>query len=169
MPNIITRGTPPAEPPQGQTWRSMMDIAIREAFKARQHDEVPIGAALFDSGGKLLATGNNTPLTKKDPTGHAEINCLRNACERLDNYRLPQGTILVVTLEPCIMCLGAIIHARVGGVVFGAPDPKAGAVVSNMEGTELPFSNHKFWTIGGVCENECKEILQSFFLHKRKK
>ncbi|ACS80319.1 nucleoside deaminase [Maridesulfovibrio salexigens] len=169
MTNIITRGTPPANPPQGQTWRSMMDTAIREAFKARRHEEVPIGAALFTAEGELLATGNNTPLTQNDPTGHAEVNCIRNACKNLDNYRLPRGTILVVTLEPCIMCLGAIIHARVGGVVFGAPDPKAGAVVSNLEGTDLSFANHKFWTIGGVCENECKEILQSFFLHKRKK
>ncbi|TIH18425.1 nucleoside deaminase [Marinifilum sp. JC120] len=168
MTNIITRGTPPAQPPQGQTWRSMMDIAMREAFKARQHDEVPIGAALFTTEGELIGIGNNTPLTKNDPTGHAEVNCIRNACEKLNNYRLPRGTILVVTLEPCIMCLGAIIHARVGGVVFGAADPKAGAVVSNLEGTELPFANHKFWTIGGVCEDECKEILQSFFLSKRK-
>lgn len=168
MSKIITRGSPPADPPQGQTWRTMMDVAIREAFKARKFDEVPIGAALFSADGKLLGTGNNNPLTANDPTGHAEINCIRHACKRLNNYRLPRGCILVVTLEPCIMCLGAIIHARVGGVVFGAPDPKAGAVVSNLEGTELTFANHKFWTIGGVCEQECKEILQSFFLQRRK-
>lgn len=146
----------------------MMDIAIREAFKARKLDEVPIGAALFSAEGELLSTGNNTPLTANDPTGHAEINCIRAACEKLGNYRLPRGSILSVTLEPCIMCLGAIIHARVSGVLFGAPDPRAGAVVSNLEGTELPFSNHRFWTIGGVCQQECKEILQSFFLHRRK-
>lgn len=169
MTEIITRGTPPAQPPQGQTWRSMMDVAMREAFKARQHNEVPIGAALFTADGELLGTGNNTPLTNNDPTGHAEVNCIRNACKNLNNYRLPRGTILAVTLEPCIMCLGAIIHARVGGVVFGAADPKAGAVISNLEGTELPFANHKFWTIGGVLEAECKDILQSFFMHKRKK
>lgn len=168
MSKIITRGSPPADPPQGQTWRSMMDMAIREAFKARRFDEVPIGAALFSAEGELLGTGNNTPLTANDPTGHAEINCIRNACEKLQNYRLPRGSILVVTLEPCIMCLGAIIHARVGGVVFGAPDPKAGAVVSNLEGTELPFANHRFWTIGRLSEQECKEILQSFFLQRRK-
>lgn len=165
---IITRGTPPAHPPQGQSWRSMMDVAIREAFKARKFDEVPIGAALFSAGGELLGTGNNSPVSDNDPTAHAEIMCIRNACENLENYRLPRGTILVVTLEPCIMCLGAIIHARVGGVLFGAPDPKAGAVISNIEGTELPFANHKFWTIGGVCEEECRTILQSFFLHRRK-
>lgn len=166
--NIITRGDPPADPPQGQSWRSMMDTAIRAGFKARQNDEVPIGAALFTAEGQLLATGNNSPVTDRDPTAHAEVRCIRNACEKLGNYRLPRGTILVVTLEPCIMCLGAIIHSRVAGVVFGAPDPRAGAVVSNLEGTDLPFSNHKFWTLGGVCEEECKSMLQSFFLMRRK-
>ncbi|WP_432735996.1 nucleoside deaminase [Maridesulfovibrio sp. FT414] len=168
MTSIITRGTPPADPPAGQTWRSMMDVAIRESFKARRNGEVPIGAALFSADGQLLATGSNTPLTASDPTGHAEINCIRAACEKAENYRLPRGSILVVTLEPCIMCLGAIIHSRVDGIVFGAPDPKAGAVVSNMEGTELPFANHKFWVLGGVSEQECRDILQSFFLQKRK-
>ncbi len=168
MTKIITRGNPPADPPQGQTWRSMMDVAIREAFKARKYDEVPIGAALFSADGELLGKGSNNPLKANDPTGHAEINCIRNACENMSNYRLPRGSILTVTLEPCIMCLGAIIHARVSGVVFGAPDPKAGALVSNIEGTDLPFTNHKFWAIGGVSEQECKEILQSFFLRRRK-
>ncbi|WP_320170120.1 nucleoside deaminase [Maridesulfovibrio sp.] len=169
MTNIIIKGNAPSKPPAGQSWRSMMDVAIREAFKARRDDEVPIGAALFDADGNLLACGSNNPLTTNDPSGHAEMNCIRAACRKTGNYRLPPDTILAVTLEPCIMCLGAIIHARVGGVIFGAPDPKAGAVVSNMDGTELPFANHRFWAIGGVSGQECKEILQSFFLQKRRK
>ncbi|OEU69802.1 MAG: hypothetical protein BA863_04695 [Desulfovibrio sp. S3730MH75] len=146
----------------------MMDIAMRQGFEARSNDEVPIGAALFSADGELLGTGSNSPVNDHDPTAHAEIQCLRSACKNLDNYRLPHGTILVVTLEPCIMCLGAIIHARVAGIVFGAADLKAGAVVSNLEGTELPFVNHKFWALGGVRANECRTMLQSFFMGRRK-
>lgn len=165
---IIIRGKPPVIPPQGQTWRDMMDIAMRQGFIARSKGEVPIGAALFSQDGEILGTGSNSPVIDHDPSAHAEIKCLRAACNNLNNYRLPQGTILAVTLEPCIMCLGAIIHARVAGIVFGAPDLKAGAVVSNMEGTDLTFTNHKFWVLGGVRADECLTMLQSFFLQKRK-
>ena len=159
--------TPP-DAPTGTTWRAMMDVAFQEACKAAKVGESPIGAALFSSTGELIAKAHNQPISLNDPTGHAEILCLREAADKLNNYRLP-NTILAVTLEPCLMCTGALIHSRVAGVVFGALDPKAGALVSNLRGHALHFTNHKMWYVDGVMEEECSGLLKRFFLEKRKK
>lgn len=157
----------PPPPPAGTSWRELMDVAFQEACKAAKMGESPIGAALFSSSGELIAKAHNQPISLNDPTGHAEILCLRKAGEALGNYRFA-NTILAVTLEPCLMCTGAIIHARVGGVIMGALDPRAGALVSNLDGHALPFANHKLWTINGVMEDECSSLLKRFFLEKRK-
>lgn len=159
---------PAPVPPTGLDWRSMMEPALREAFAAADVEEAPIGAALFTAQGEFIASAHNAPITLHDPSAHAEILCLRKAGEKLANYRLA-GTILAVTLEPCIMCLGAILHARVSGVVFGAPDPKRGALISNLDGHNLPFANHRLWHVGGVMQDECASVLQRFFLNRRKR
>lgn len=159
--------TPP-NVPTGTSWRALMDVAFEEACGAAKIDEAPIGAALFTMSGELIAKAHNQPIGLNDPTGHAEVLCLRKAAIKMRNYRLP-NTILAVTLEPCLMCTGAIIHARVAGVVMGAPDPRAGALISNLDGHALPFTNHKMWFINGVMEEECSGLLKRFFLEKRKR
>jgi len=146
----------------------MMDVAFQEACKAAKMGESPIGAALFSASGELIAKAHNQPIGLNDPTGHAEILCLRNAAKKIGNYRL-SNTIMAVTLEPCLMCTGALIHARVSGVIMGSLDPKAGAIISNLDGHALPFTNHKMWLIDGVMENECSSLLKRFFLEKRKR
>lgn len=159
--------TPP-DAPTGTSWRSLMDVAFQEACKATKIGEAPVGAALFSSTGVLIAKAHNQPISLNDPTGHAEILCLRRAAETLGNYRLP-GTILAVTLEPCMMCTGALIHSRVAGVIFGARDPKSGALISNLPGHSLHFTNHRMWFVEGVMEEENSSLLKRFFLEKRKK
>lgn len=159
--------TPP-DPPAGTSWRSFMDVAFAQACMAAKEGESPIGAALFAPDGELLAAARNNPVGLNDPTAHAEVLCLRQAAARLGNYRLT-GTILAVTLEPCLMCTGALIHARVAGVVMGAADPRAGALVSNLQGHALPFANHRLWVVQGVMEEECSALLKRFFLEKRKR
>jgi len=159
--------TPPPNPPAGHTWRSLMDVAFEEACRAAAEHEAPVGAALFSRQGELLARAHNRPIAANDPTAHAEVLCLRKAAAEIGNYRL-SGTILAVTLEPCLMCTGALIHARVSGVVFGAPDPRAGALVTNLSGHALPFSNHQMWVVRGIMEPECAALLKRFFLERRK-
>ncbi|MBG0789578.1 MAG: nucleoside deaminase [Desulfovibrionaceae bacterium] len=144
-----------------------MDAAFREACLAAAKGEAPIGAALFSKYGELLAKAHNQPIGLTDPTGHAEVLCLRKAAAVLGNYRLTD-TILAVTLEPCLMCTGALIHARVGGVVFAARDDRAGALVSNLDGANLPFANHRMWVVEGVMHDECAALLKRFFLERRK-
>jgi len=144
-----------------------MDIAFQEACKAATDGEAPIGAALFSRGGELIAKAHNQPIALNDPTGHAEVLCLRKGAEAIGNYRLT-GTIMAVTLEPCLMCTGALIHARVAGVVFAAHDARAGALVSNLAGSALPFANHAMWTVAGVMGDECSALLKRFFLERRK-
>lgn len=159
---------PPPAPPEGASWRDLMETALEEAFAAARANEAPIGAALYSATGGLLARAHNEPIGACDPTAHAEILCIRRAAEKVGNYRLT-GSIMVVTLEPCLMCVGALIHARVAGVVFGAPDPRAGALVSNLDGHALPFSNHRMWHVSGVLQDECSATLKRFFLGKRKR
>lgn len=144
-----------------------MDQALRQAMLAAGEGETPVGAVLVSPRGEILAQARNQSIRSHDPTAHAEILCLRQAAQTLGNYRL-SGSILVVTLEPCLMCVGALIHARVAGVVFGAPDPKAGALVTHLPGTALPFANHKLWVISGVMEEECGSLLKRFFQQRRK-
>lgn len=161
------RTMPPDEADLGGTWRGFMDLALAEALQAARDGEAPVGAVLLSSRGEVLASGRNQSIGLNDPTAHAEILCLRRAGEKLSNYRLT-GSILVVTLEPCLMCVGALLHARVAGVVFGAADPKAGALVSNLDGAALPFANHRLWVLGGVLAEECGGLLKRFFQQRRK-
>ncbi len=144
-----------------------MQLALAEAEKARQKDEVPIGAVLVSGKGDILASAHNQTISLSDPSAHAEILALRSAGNILRNYRLV-GTILYVTLEPCVMCMGAIIHARLKKVVYGAQDPKWGAAGSlyNIAGDRR--LNHQVEIISGVCAGECSAQIRKFFREKRK-
>ena len=141
-----------------------MGKALAEAEKSLEKKEVPVGAVLV-SGNKILGRGHNEPILRNDPTAHAEITAIRKACLKKKNYRLPDCE-LFVTLEPCAMCLSALVHARVKRLVFGAYDPKAGAVESMMK---FPFekTNHRIEIRGGVLADECGKILKDFFQKKR--
>ncbi len=141
-----------------------MGKALAEAEKSLEKKEVPVGAVLV-SGNKILGRGYNEPILRNDPTAHAEITAIRKACLKKKNYRLPDCE-LFVTLEPCAMCLSALVHARVKRLVFGAYDPKAGAVESMMK---FPFekTNHRIEIKGGVLADECGKILKDFFQKKR--
>lgn len=138
------------------------------AERAGAEGEVPVGAVLLDKSGKLLGEGWNQPIGRHDPTAHAEIQALRAAGQRLGNYRLVEST-LYVTLEPCTMCAGAIIHARVGRVVFGAYDPKTGAAGSVFEVLNSEQYNHRVALKGGVLQAECAAQLSGFFRARRAK
>jgi tRNA(adenine34) deaminase len=145
---------------------SYMKEALREAEEAAREGEVPVGAVLVGPGGDILARAHNRPMRLHDPTGHAEILVLRDAGLRLGNYRLP-GHLLYVTLEPCVMCVGALLHARVAMVVYGAQDPKAGALESVYRiGTDGRL-NHRFEILGGVRAEESRDLLQAFFQGRR--
>jgi tRNA(adenine34) deaminase len=143
-----------------------MKIAISEANLARNEGEIPVGSVLILND-KLIAKAHNKPILNHDPTAHAEVEVLRKAGKKLKNYRL-SGSTLYVTLEPCIMCLGAIMHARIDRVVFGASDPKTGVCGAKTNLTSETFFTHKIIVDGGVLEAKNKEILQSFFKSKRK-
>ena len=142
-----------------------MQIAIREANLAKNKGEVPVGAIIIQNN-RIIAKAHNSPISKNDPTAHAEVLAIRNASKKLQNYRLP-GTTLYVTLEPCAMCLGAVIHARINRIVFGASDPKNGVCGSSVNLTSEAFFNHKIIVNGGILEKDCKKILQSFFKLRR--
>lgn len=129
-------------------------------------EEVPVGAVLVSESGKILAAAHNRVITICDPTAHAEILTLRKAAKKVMNYRLT-NTTLYVTIEPCVMCMGAIIHARVKRVVFGAADPKWGACGSLYDFSQDPKFNHRVEIIGGIYEKSCREIIQRFFREKR--
>ncbi|MBA4358090.1 MAG: nucleoside deaminase [Humidesulfovibrio sp.] len=147
-----------------------MALALDEACAAAHKAETPVGAVLVAADGTILARAHNQNITLYDPTAHAEVLCLREAGRKLGNHRL-SGSILAVTLEPCLMCVGALIHARVAGVVFAALDPKAGALVSNLDvrdARSLPFLNHRPWVLQGVMAEECGALLKRFFLARRK-
>jgi tRNA(adenine34) deaminase len=127
---------------------------------------VPVGAVLVEEAGLVLARAFNQPIGRHDPTAHAEILVLRQGARARGNYRLP-GVSLYVTMEPCIMCLGAVVHARVRRLVFGAPDPKGGACVSLYRLPEDPRLNHRLEVTGGVREAECRALVQEFFQARR--
>ncbi len=142
-----------------------MDAALEQAALARDAGEVPVGAVVsFD--GEIVGRGFNQPIRAGDPTAHAEIVALRDAALRLGNYRLTGATISV-TVEPCLMCVGAIVHARIGTLVYGAAEPKSGAVVSAVRGGELPGLNHRFEVVAGLREDACRELMQAFFRGRR--
>ena len=143
-----------------------MHLALEQARVGGSQGEVPVGAVLARRDGTILARAHNACLALHDPTAHAEILVLRRAAEQLGNYRL-SGTILIASLEPCLMCAGALVHARVDGIVYGAADPLAGAVSSCLETFALPFHNHAIWHMGGVAGEECAALLQNFFMKRR--
>ena len=142
-----------------------MARALELARQAASAGEVPVGAVLVHEG-RVIGEGANRPIAAHDPSAHAEMVALRAGAASLANYRLP-GTTLYVTLEPCAMCAGAIIHARVGRLVFGATDPKAGAVHSVYDLISQPRLNHRVDWRGGVLEAECGDVLRSFFRSRR--
>ena len=142
-----------------------MRAALDEARRAAAAGEVPIGA-IVAVGGEIVGRGYNKPISATDPTAHAEIVALRDAAQRVGNYRLTDA-ILCVTIEPCLMCVGALVHARVGTLVYGAAEPKSGAVVSAVRGGELPGLNHRFAVVSGVLEEQCRELVQAFFRARR--
>jgi tRNA(adenine34) deaminase len=142
-----------------------MGLALERARLARAHGDVPIGAAILRDGEPLALAGNEREL-RREPTAHAEILAIRAAAEALGGWRLP-GTTLYVTLEPCAMCAGAIVLARIPTVVYGAPDPKAGAAGSVLDVLSEPALNHRPEVIPGVMEEECSQLLQGFFAARR--
>jgi len=143
-----------------------MEAALEEARRGGASGEVPIGAVLVVDGG-IVARACNQPIATVDPTAHAEILVLREAAQLAGNYRLTESTVYV-TLEPCLMCVGALVHARVGEVVYGAAEPKTGALVSAVRGLELPGVNHRFSITGGVLEEPCRQVVQEFFRERRR-
>ena len=145
-----------------------MHLALQEAQKAKDQGEVPVGAVIVDGAGIVLAQAGNRSIVDHDPAGHAEMVALRAAGRIFENYRL-LDTTLYVTIEPCVMCAGAMVHARIGRLVFGALDPKAGAIVSQYRISGDGKLNHKLDVEGGVLANECAELLTSFFKRKRDK
>jgi tRNA(adenine34) deaminase len=145
----------------------IMKMALDEAVKAGQKGEIPIGAVLVSETGDILSSAHNRTIDMKDPSAHAEILALREASQKIQNYRLP-NTTLYVTIEPCIMCMGAIIHARVSKVVFGASDPKWGGAGSLYNFSADNRLNHQPEIIRGICEEECRTLMQDFFRAKRK-
>ncbi len=144
-----------------------MRQALMQAQIAADKDEVPVGAVLVDSAGELISAGHNQPISASDPSAHAEIVVLRAAAQKLGNYRLPDTT-LYVTLEPCTMCVGALVHARVGRLVYGAAEPKTGAIESAQRLFETGKYNHQPLVEAGVLANECSALLSQFFAKKRK-
>lgn len=144
-----------------------MRAALREAERGLGEGEVPVGAVVVH-GGRIIARAHNRPIRLNDPTGHAEILALRRAGRKLGNYRLT-GSTLYVTIEPCAMCAGAIVHARVGRVVFGADDPKAGAAGSALALLNHLKLNHRLEVVKGVLKEDCASILLHFFRGKRMK
>jgi tRNA(adenine34) deaminase len=143
-----------------------MNLALSEAGKAGQKNEIPIGAVLIAENDELLSAAHNKTIILKDPTAHAEILALRSAAEKIGNYRLLKTT-LYVTVEPCPMCMGALLHARVSRVVFGTRDPKWGAAGSLYNLAEDHRFNHQPEIIEGICKSECKRLMQDFFCEKR--
>ena len=145
-----------------------LGLALEAAREGVAAGEVPVGAVLVDEAGEILSRAFNQPIGLYDPTGHAEILVLRAGARLRGNYRLP-GSSLYVTMEPCIMCLGAMLAARVRRLVFGAPDPKGGACVSLYRLPEDARLNHRLEVTGGVREAECRELVQEFFRARRGK
>lgn len=148
-------------------YTSIMSVALREARKAYQKGEVPVGAVMTDAEGRIIARAHNRTIGNTDPSGHAEIISIRKAAKKLGNYRLPD-TWLFVTIEPCLMCMGAMIHARINTVVYGASDPKWGAAGSLYDFSQDRRLNHQLNVISGICEEECRYLIQDFFQKKRK-
>jgi len=160
-----TEGPVPS-PPAGWTWEGLMERALSHARKSASEGEIPVGALVVTAQGRIVGEAGNAGERLHDPSAHAEILALREAGRVLGSCRLG-GCILVVTLEPCTMCAAALVHARIDGVVFGARDALAGALVSREEVFDWPFLNHHPWRMGGVASEGCAGILRSFFQSRR--
>lgn len=145
-----------------------MQHALMLAEKAAQLGEVPVGAVLVVDN-EIIGEGYNQPITTSDPTAHAEMVALRNACVSLKNYRLPPTACLYVTLEPCTMCIGGLIHARLPRLIYGACEPRAGAVISTQDLSSQDHYNHRIAHAGGLCAEQSSQLLKSFFKARRKK
>jgi tRNA(adenine34) deaminase len=144
-----------------------MQAALVEARKAMAIDEIPIGAVVA-LGGEIVAAGFNQPISTVDPTAHAEIQAIRAAARKIGNYRLTGATVCV-TVEPCAMCVGAMMHARIGTLVYGAPEPKTGAVRSTMRLVDEASWNHRIAVVAGLMADECRGLMQQFFNDKRRR
>ncbi|HTM26377.1 MAG TPA: tRNA adenosine(34) deaminase TadA [Vicinamibacterales bacterium] len=142
-----------------------MRAALDRARRARERGEVPVGSVVVIDDA-IVGDGFNQPIAAHDPTAHAEIEAMRQAARRIGNYRLG-GATLYVTIEPCQMCVGAMVHARIARLVYGAPEPKAGAIESAMRAHEHPSLNHRIAVTGGVLADECRELMQLFFEERR--
>lgn len=153
----------PCDSEQDQSW---MQLAFEQSAQAAQRGEVPVGAVIV-SQGQIIGQGYNCPIELHDPTAHAEIQALRQACLQAENYRLPEDATLYVTLEPCTMCVGALIHARVARVVFATTEPKAGALVSARKLLDSGYYNHSFSFEGGCLQAQCAAQLSQFFKMRR--
>jgi tRNA(adenine34) deaminase len=149
----------------GMTDEECMDLALAEAARARSAGEVPVGAVVVLDD-IVVGAGFNQPIAAHDPTAHAEVVALRAAAAALGNYRLT-GATLYVTVEPCMMCVGAMVHARIGTVVYGTTEPKAGAVESAQRAHEAPGLNHRLSVRGGVREDACRALMLDFFRERR--
>ncbi len=147
------------------TDETFMCAALAQAEEARRRGEVPVGAVVVQDS-VVVGEGFNQPIGSHDPTAHAEIVALRDASRRAENYRLT-GATLYVTIEPCQMCVGAMVHARIARVVYGAAEPKAGAIESAMRAHEHPSLNHRMTADGGMLADECRAIMQAFFQERR--
>lgn len=145
---------------------AMMRLAIDEAKKGAVAGEIPVGAILVHDG-QVIGKGFNQPILSHDPTAHAEIVALRDACAQLNNYRLPPQTTLYVTLEPCTMCFGALVHARVARIVFATFEPKSGVVGSQLDLSQMGFYNHQATVSHGLLSCECSQMLSQFFAQRR--
>ena len=148
-------------------YEHFMKMAIDQAIVAGQMGEVPVGAVIVDADNQLIAQDHNRTISSCDPSAHAEINVLRAAARQIQNYRL-LSTTLYVSIEPCAMCMGAIVHARVKAVVFGATDPKWGAAGSLYHLGQDPRLNHQVEIVKGICEDQCRFVIQEFFRNRRK-
>lgn len=151
---------------QQQIDEQWMQQAFEQAAFAASIGEIPVGAVIV-SQGQIIGRGYNHPISQHDPTAHAEIQALRDACQNIQNYRLPEDATLYVTLEPCTMCVGALIHSRVQRVVFGATEPKAGSLVSSRQLLETGYYNHIFKFEGGCLDEQCSSQLSDFFKIRR--
>lgn len=143
-----------------------MRLALDQAQLAQLQHEVPVGAVIVHQG-VVIGEGFNCPISSHDPTAHAEIQAIRAACQRLQNYRLPPDCTLYVTLEPCTQCVGALIHARISRVVFAAYEPRSGSLVSSRQLLNQGFFNHYFEFAGGCLADESAQLLKHFFKHRR--
>ncbi len=142
-----------------------MREALSLASEAEQAGEVPVGAVVV-MGGEIVGRGFNQPISTHDPTAHAEVVALRDAGRRVGNYRLA-GAELYVTVEPCVMCVGALVHARIATLIYGTPEPRTGAIESTTRAQELPSFNHRFTVVSGILAAECRAKLQAFFRERR--